>query len=178
MGSASMLMIATQDHHPRTGNSLYHDEWPEPKFHPRYTASIQRIGEFPSLSDLTVHFDRHGAANPDNVFQHLFFQIERLEGIVRSVQENIRHVAVRHYQNPQDPAEGGDNELNKQLYMPQFLSKVAAASSLRLSVKHAEMHPGTGTTYRVSCPTLQYLVRSCCTLCYPQRSNVVLSLCT
>jgi hypothetical protein len=163
-------MIATQDHHPKIGSDWYHDQWPEPDFHPRYTDSIQRIGEFPNLCGLTVHFDRHGAGDNDDVFQILYFQQEKLEEIMRAAQENIRHLAVRHYPNPQDAIESGYGVFNEKLYLSRFLRKVAAASSLRLSVTHAEMHPDAGVTYRVSYRILQHLVNILCALLYPKKA--------
>lgn len=94
-----------------------------------------------------MHFDRH-AAYPldDEFFQDYRFQNLNLEKIVHACGENITHVAVRHLANPQNQMD--DGELN----MPHFLHQVAAASSLRLSIKHVEVHPSDGTVYRVSYP--------------------------
>ncbi|KAF2446101.1 hypothetical protein P171DRAFT_471720 [Karstenula rhodostoma CBS 690.94] len=131
------------DHHPKTGHGLYQDSWPRPKFHRRYLSSIQRLGEFPNVCGLTVHFDRHAAegAWKEDIFQGNDFQHVVLEKIIEAAKESTSHLAVRHLENPQ-LREGGE------LDMPRLLLQVASASSLRLSVKHAEMHPGAGTTYR------------------------------
>ncbi|KAL1608279.1 hypothetical protein SLS60_003218 [Paraconiothyrium brasiliense] len=134
--------ITLKDHHPKIGADLYLDSWPKPDFHPVYKECIKRLVEFPSLCILTVHFDRHGAnLDDDDIFQDASFQYKWLEHIVDSTGNNISNIAVRHYENPQDE-EGGRE------HTPHFLHKVATASSLRLSVKHEEAHPDSGTTYR------------------------------
>ncbi|KAJ4353886.1 uncharacterized protein N0V89_005616 [Didymosphaeria variabile] len=118
--------ITLQDHHPRTRADLYRESWPRPNFHPVYKECVERLAEFP---------------NDDEVFQDADFQHKWLEHIVQSTNNNISNIAVRHYENPQD-------EEGAETHTPHFLHKVATASSLRLSVKHEEMHPGSGTTYR------------------------------
>ncbi|OAG05651.1 uncharacterized protein CC84DRAFT_1259051 [Paraphaeosphaeria sporulosa] len=130
------------DHHPKTGEQLFPESWPEPNFHPHYVSSIQGLGEFPNVCGLNVHFDRHAAyGDSDDFFQGPEFQHLWLEKITKAAKESISHLAVRHFANPQLP-EG------KRMDVPRFMRQVAKASSLRLSVKHAETHPGAGTTYR------------------------------
>lgn len=141
-----MLIDSPQDHHPKNGNDLYSESglWPKPRFHPRYISSIQRIGEFPNICGINIHFDRNAAYDElTELFQDYSFQSFWLEEITQVTKETTEHLAVRHLANTQDSRHTYRN-------MPHFMRQVETASSLRLSVKHGEVHPDSGTLYKVS----------------------------
>ena len=64
------------DHHPSVANRLYEESMPPPNFHPIFHECIRRLGEFPNIHNITIHFDRHvsHADYDEDVFQHQDFQ--------------------------------------------------------------------------------------------------------
>lgn len=135
-----MLIDSPQDHHPKSGSDLYRESWPEPRFHPRYISSIQRIGEFPNVCGINIHFDRNDAYDElTELFQDSSFQSFWLEKITQATKETTKHLGVRHLANSRHTYRD----------LRYFMGQVSTASSLRLSVKHAEVHPDSGTLYKV-----------------------------
>jgi hypothetical protein len=118
--------------------------FPRPEFDPVYYECIDRIGEFPKVRNITIHFDRHAnGCRPSygDVFQDSAFQQHFTKQIFRSVNEGSRatELAVRHYEATLDLNEA-----------PLFLYSHAMVNSLRLSIKHEEDNRlNLGSVYEV-----------------------------
>jgi hypothetical protein len=129
------------DFHPARARYWYGGYIPELEFDPLYHECVGRLGEFPDVRNITIHFDRHasrGQSSYGKILQDSAFQREWLSQILRSVNHNATELAVRHYKNSSPP----ENDL--------ILEDFAKVTSLRLSIKHEETNRlSVGPTYKV-----------------------------
>jgi hypothetical protein len=107
-------------------------DFPRPEFDPVYHECINRLGEFPNVRNIAIHFDRHAnGCRPSygDVFQDRNFQQQCAKQIFRSFNEGSQatELAIRHYEITLDP--------NEALL---FLNRHVKVNSLRLSIKHEE----------------------------------------
>ena len=115
---------------------------PTPRFDDAYHECIKRLGEFPNIRSITVHFDRHAGQHRGEygILQDQKFQRKWLRRILHSIQTKTLNIAVRHYQN----------HFDSKYEVPMFIDNIAKMGSLRMSIKHVQIGVDTGTSYYAS----------------------------
>jgi len=125
------LTITLQDHHPAFAYWWFDGWWVGPEFSPVYEECTDRLGEFPNLNAITLHFDRHaGNGDDEETFQENNFQKQFQDRIFRSLKKPIDSISIRNFHKW-----GIDNSAQK------LRSHLVSVKSLRLSIAHEESHP-------------------------------------
>jgi hypothetical protein len=156
LGVKNSILPDSQDHHPAWSQRWFNEAWPLPKYGTTYHECVKRLGEFPNVRSVVVHFDRHAGFDGDkDILQDPDFQRLWLRRILNPLNERLSRVSLRHYQNTGDETSEGRTlseikvpAAEPRTQTPILKSTLSGLTSLRMSVKHPEIRGVSGDNPR------------------------------